>query len=323
MNRILIVRPSSLGDIVHALPIVHDLHRHRPGAEIDWVAEEPFADLVAMARGVRRVITIALRRWRRGALARSTWTEMRAFKRDLAHEHYDAVIDLQEQVKGALIAWFARGPVHGPDRASVREPAATLFYRHRYRINPQQHLIDRCRQLAGKALGYAPAGPPRVELRTPALNDPPPTPYAVFVHATSRADKLWPERRWRVLQEHLARRGISAVLPWGTDAEAARSERLAEGSPNVIVPTRRDLPELAALLAGAAVVVGVDTGLTHLAAALSAPTVALFVATDPRLAGVGRLGAHARDLGGIAHAPALDEVTAAVDLLLARRAAAR
>jgi len=323
MNRILIVRPSSLGDIVHALPIVHDLHRHRPGVEIDWVAEEPFTDLVSMTRGVRRVITIALRRWRRGTLARSTWTEMRTFRRELAHEHYDAVIDLQEQVKGALIAWFARGPVHGPDRASVREAAATLFYRHRYRINPQQHLIDRCRQLAGKALGYAAAGPPRVELRTPALRDAPTPPYAVFVHATSRTDKLWPERSWRALQEHVAGHGVSVVLPWGTDDEAARSERLAAGSANAVVPVRRDLPELAALLAGAAVVVGVDTGLTHLAAALSVPTVALFVATDPRLAGVGRLGAHARDVGGIAHVPALEEVTGAVDLLLCQRTAFR
>ncbi|HEX7270525.1 MAG TPA: lipopolysaccharide heptosyltransferase I [Casimicrobiaceae bacterium] len=323
MNRILVVRPSSLGDIVHALPIVHDLHRHRPGVEIDWVVEEPFIDLVGMTCGVRRVIAIALRRWRRGALARSTWGEMRAFRRELAHERYDAVIDLQEQVKGALIAWFARGPVHGPDRASVREPAATLFYRHRYRINPQQHLIDRCRQLAGKALGYAPAGPPHVELRTPALRDPPPAPYAVFVHATSRADKLWPEADWRGLLEHLSGRQLSVVLPWGTPAEAARSERLAAGSSNAIVPGRLELPELAALLARAAVVVGVDTGLTHLAAALSAPTIALFVATDPRLAGVARLGAHARDLGGVSHVPALAEVVAATDLLQGRRAVAR
>src|SRR5215813_4803590 len=229
MSRVLIIRPSSLGDIVHALPIVHDLHRHRANVEIDWVVEEPFIGLVGMNRGVRRVITIALRRWRRGVLARSTWREMRTFRRELAHERYDAVIDLQEQVKGALIAWFARGPVHGPDRVSVREPAATLFYRHSYRINPEQHLIDRCRQLAGKALGYAPSGPPRFELRVPELADAPPAPYAVFVHATSRFDKLWPDSHWTVLLEHFARDGLSIVLPWGSAEEAARSERLAGG----------------------------------------------------------------------------------------------
>ena len=129
MNRALIIRPSSLGDIVHALPIVHDLHCHRPGLAIDWVAEEPFAALVALNHGVRQVIPIALRRWRRRILAGSTWREIRAFRRDLGRERYDAVLDLQEQVKGAAIAWLASGPVHGPDRHSIREPAATLAYR--------------------------------------------------------------------------------------------------------------------------------------------------------------------------------------------------
>ena len=321
MSRILIIRPSSLGDIVHAMPIVHDLHRHRPGVEIDWVVEEPFTELVAMHRGVRRVIPVALRRWRRGVLARSTWLELRRFRRELAHERYDAVIDLQEQVKGALIAWAARGPVHGPDRASVREGAAALFYRHRYRINPQQHLIDRCRQLAGKALGYAPAGPPRFELRVPELADAPRRPYAVFVHATSRADKLWPEPHWRVLLEHFAGGGMSIVLPWGNVEEAARSEGLARDVREAIVPTRHELRQMAALLAGATIVVGVDTGLTHLAAALGTPTVALFTATDPRLAGVAIDGTHARDLGDANASIGPGEVIVAAETLLAGKGA--
>jgi heptosyltransferase-1 len=319
MTKILIVRPSSLGDIVHALPIVHDLHRHRAGTQIDWVAEEPFIDLVAMNRGVHRVIPVALRRWRRGVLARSTWSEMRNFRGELARERYDTVIDLQEQVKGALMAWFARGPVHGPDRASVREPAAALLYRHRYRINPQQHLIDRCRQLAGKALGYAPSGPPRFELHAAAPRDAPPAPYAVLVHATSRRDKLWPEASWSALIEHFARTGMTVVLPWGDGEEAARSKRLAAGARCALVPERRALPPLAALLSGAAVVVGVDTGLTHLAAALGTPTVALFVATDPRLAGVAAAGTHARDLGGERETPSSDQVIGAASALLAAR----
>jgi heptosyltransferase I len=319
MTKILIVRPSSLGDIVHALPIVHDLHRHRAGTQIDWVAEEPFTALVAMNRGVHHVIPVALRRWRRGVLARSTWSEMRNFRREIARERYDTVIDLQEQVKGALMAWFARGPVHGPDRASVREPAAALLYRHRYRINPQQHLIDRCRQLAGKALGYAPSGPPRFELHAARLRDAPPAPYAVLVHATSRCDKLWPEASWSALIEHLSRAGMTVVLPWGDGEEAARSERLAAGARGALVPERRELPALAALLSGASVVVGVDTGLTHLAAALGTPTVALFVATDPRLAGVAAAGAHARDLGGERAMPSPDQVIGAASALLAAR----
>jgi heptosyltransferase-1 len=321
MSRILIIRPSSLGDIVHAMPIVYDLHRHRAGVEIDWVVEEPFTELVAMHRGVRRVIPVALRRWRRGVLARSTWLELRRFRRELKHQRYDAVIDLQEQIKGALIAWFARGPVHGPDRVSVREGTAALFYRHRYRINPQQHLIERCRQLAGKALGYAPVGPPRFELRVPELGDAAPTPYAVFVHATSRVDKLWPEPHWRALLEHFSRGGMSVVLPWGSAEESARSGRLARDLRDAIVPVRQELPQMAALLAGAKLVVGVDTGLTHLAAALGTPTVALFTATDPRLAGVAIDGLHARDLGDANASIAPGEVIAAVAAVLAAKGA--
>ncbi|MGH8712743.1 MAG: lipopolysaccharide heptosyltransferase I, partial [Casimicrobiaceae bacterium] len=209
MSRALVIRPSSLGDIVHALPIVHDIRRHRPGIAIDWVAEESFAPLVAMHRGVDRVIPVALRRWRHDAFVRATWRQAAAFRRELARDRYDAVLDLQEQVKGALIAWLARGPVHGPDRASIREPAATLAHRHHHRIDPAQHLIDRCRLLAAGALGYAPEGPPHFDLVPPPLLGAPQTPYAVFVHATSRADKLWPEAHWRTLVAHFTQAGLT------------------------------------------------------------------------------------------------------------------
>jgi heptosyltransferase I len=316
MSRALIIRPSSLGDIVHALPIVHDIRRHRPGIAIDWVAEEAFAALVAMHRGVDRVIPVALRRWRHKALERATWREAAAFRRALIRDRYDFVLDLQEQVKGALVAWLARGPVHGPDRASIREPAASLTYRHRYRIDPAQHLIDRCRQLAAAAFGYTPEGPPHFDLTPPALLAAPETPYAVFVHASSRADKLWPEAYWRTLIAHFTQAGLAVLLPWGTTEEAKRSARLADGIPGAAVCARRELPELAALLARAEVVCGVDTGLVHLAAALGAPTVALFVATDPRLAGVARASPRCRDLGGNRLVPTPVEVIAAVGALL-------
>ena len=316
MPSVLIIRPSSLGDIVHALPIVHDLSFHRPGISIDWVVEEPFTALVRLNRGVRRVIPIALRRWRHRALARSTWQEAGAFRRELSRERYDAVIDLQEQVKGALIAWFARGPVHGPDRTSVREPIVTLLYRHRHRIDPAQHLIDRCRRLAGKALGYEPTDAPRFDLDTPPQDGAPDSPYAVFVHASSREDKLWPETHWRALLEHVATAGFAVVLPWGSVDEKARSERIAQGARGSVVPPRRSLPEVASVLARAAWVVGVDTGLTHLAAALGTPTVAIFTATDARLAGVARASRLARDLGGIGTVPTPAEVIAAAGALV-------
>ncbi len=312
----LIIRPSSLGDIVHALPIVHDIAQHRPGMAIDWVAEEPFAGLVALNRGVRRVIPVALRRWRHHLLRQTTWREFGVFRRQLAGQRYDAVLDLQEQVKGALLGLLARGPVHGPDRASIREPAATLAYRHTHRIDPAMHLIDRCRALAGAAFGYEPEGPPRFDLSPPHPQQAPAARYAVLLHATSRPDKLWPEAHWRTLIEHVLRAGIVVVLPWGSTAESARSARLADGFAGVVVPPHRSLPRLAALLARAEIVCGVDTGLVHLAAALGVPTVALFVATDARLAGVERASDRARDLGGVGIVPSPDEVIAACGALL-------
>ena len=131
MSSVLIIRPSSLGDIVHALPVVHDIRQHRPGMSVDWVAEEMFVELVALNREVRAVIPVSLRRWRHALLARATWREIAAFRGTLRAQRYDVVLDLQEQVKGAFIGAFARGAVHGPDRASIREPVATLAYRRK------------------------------------------------------------------------------------------------------------------------------------------------------------------------------------------------
>lgn len=321
MSAVLVVRPSSLGDIVHALALVADVRTHRPELALDWVAEEAFAPLIALDHDVRHVIPVALRRWRTHPLSPATWREMNAFRRDLRREHYVAVLDLQEQVKGALVARSARGPRHGPDRASIREPVATLAHDHHHAIDPDQHLIDRCRQLAGAALGYEVDGPPRFGIAAPppAQDAPiPARPYVVYLHATSRADKLWPEARWRALIAAFARAGYAIVLPWGSAGEHSRSQRLATGEDAASVPPKQSLPALATLLARAELVVGVDTGLVHLAAALGTPTVSLFVATDARLAGVERASARARDLGGVGIVPTVDDVLDAAGGLVAQ-----
>ena len=321
MNSVLVVRPSSLGDIVHALALVADVREHRPELAVDWVAEDGFAPLVALDRGIRRVIPVALRRWRHRPLDPATWREAAAFRRELRREHYVAVLDLQEQIKGAYLSWLARGPGHGPDRASIREPIATLAHRHHHAIDPDQHLIDRCRQLAAAALGYRADGPPRFGLEAPApvAGAPiPERPFVIMLHATSRDDKLWPEANWHALIASFARSGFAILLPWGDERERARSERLAETDAAASVPPRQSLPALATLMARAELVVGVDTGLVHLAAALGTPTVSLFVATDPRLAGVERASARGRDLGGIGVIPTLGDVEAAAGALLRR-----
>jgi heptosyltransferase-1 len=325
VTAILVVRPSSLGDIVHALALVADVQAKRPGVAVDWVAEEAFAPLVALDPGVRRVIPVALRRWRGHMLAAATWREIAAFRADLRRDEYAAVLDLQEQVKGALIAGFARGPRHGPDRASIREPVATIAHNVHHAIDPNQHLIDRCRQLAAAALRYSVDGPPRFGFVPPGVTvggAMPELPYMVFLHATSRADKLWPEANWRALIGAFAQAGFTLLLPWGSAHERARSERLASGEPAARVPPLQSLDALAGLIARAELVVGVDTGLVHLAAALDTPTVSLFVATDPTLAGVERASRTARDLGGVGQVPSVEAVLDAGGALL-RRAASR
>lgn len=317
MSAVLVVRPSSLGDVVYALALAADIARARPGTAIDWVAEEAFVELPSLTPAIRRTIPLALRRWRRQLLSAATWREAAAFRRAVSAERYDAILDLQEQVKGAAIARLAQGVRHGFDRTTIREPAATWLHDVHHRVPVGLHFVNRCRALAAAALGYAVEGPPRWSLRPPALADAMPAGrYVVAIHATSRIDKLWPEERWRALLRELTRTGRAALLPWGGSDERERSERLAREIPGTLVPPRQTLTALATLIAHADLAVGVDTGLTHLAAALGTPTVALFTATDPVRAGVAICGPHARDLGGSGRVPTLEDVRATVDALL-------
>jgi heptosyltransferase-1 len=255
---------------------------------------------------------MAFRRWRDAPLAAQTWREFRDFRRALRHEDYAVVLDLQEQVKGALVTRMARGRRHGFDRRSIREPMATWFDDVHHAIARDQHFIDKSRALAAAAIGYRVEGSPRWQFAPPAAtNVRPASPYALVFHATSRIDKLWPEDRWRALLAHFAQSGLMTLVPWGSAAEEERSRRLAASVQGAIVPARKTLPELASLARAAQVVVGVDTGLTHLAAAMGTPTVAVFTATDAALAGVARAGSHALDVGGNGRVPSLDEVVQA------------
>lgn len=317
MSAVLVIRPSSLGDIVYALAVAADICRQRPEWSIDWVAERGFVALVTLCPDVRRVIPLGLRHWRRAPLARATWREISAFRQDLNVSRYTAILDLSEQVKGAVIARAARGRRHGFDRASVREPFATLGHDVHHRVARHQHFVERCRRLAAAALGYAIDGPPSWHIvPPPAAPGLPARPFVIILHATSRPDKLWPETHWRALIAHVERAGYATMLPWGSAAEEARSRRLAQGFEHALVPGWLSLSEVATLLARAELAVGVDTGFTHLAAALRTPTLALFNATDPALHGVAIAGSHARDLGRERALPAPDEVIAVAAALL-------
>lgn len=280
--KILLVKTSSLGDVIHNLPVASDIHAFRPGSRVDWVVEEQYVPLVAMHPGVSRVIPVALRRWRRALFSGVTWREFGAFRRDLGSQEYDAIVETQGLLKSALLAKLARGPIYGYGPMTAREPLASRFYDVTSEFSPETHKIARCRSVAARAVGYSIAGPidygiaPRVP--RPALGA---ASYWLAFHSTARAAKLWQESSWLELVRQLASAGHTCVLPWGSDEERARSERIAAPGTAAIVPPGFTLDELSALVAGADLVVGVDTGLMHLAAALARPVVGVFCDSNP------------------------------------------
>jgi heptosyltransferase-1 len=311
--RILLVKTSSLGDVIHNLPVVSDIRKHLPDACIDWCVEESFADIPRLHPGVGKVIPVALRRWRKTLLAGRTWREAVAARRVLGAQPYDAIIDTQGLVKSAVIARQARGPLSGYEPASAREPAAACFYGRRFAVPRDMHAVERNRRLAAAALGYDPVGVPDYGIAAPPAILPwlPAGPHVVLLTATSRDDKLWPEAHWLVLGGRLAERGWRAVLPGGSAVERERAARLAAAIPGAIAAPPLSLPALATLLAGARAVVGVDTGLSHLAVALKVPTVAIYTATEPGLTGVLGAAFH-RNLGGPGRIPEAADVLGAL-----------
>lgn len=316
MPRILLIKTSSLGDVVHNLPVVEDIAAALPDATIDWVVEEGFAAIPRLHPRVSAVLPVAVRRWRRTLWRSAVWGEIRAFIGRLRDQQYDAVIDSQGLLKSAWIAGVARGISHGLDRKSSREPLG-LFYGHTHHVPWSQHAVERNRRLVAQALGYTLSVPAQYGIAAAAqtfawLNS---NPHAVLLHATSADRKLWPEERWIELGKTLAAQGISSVLPWGTAAEQQRSQRLMRKIPLAVAPERLDLAALAALLAQARVVVGADTGLTHLAGALGVPTVGIYCATDPAATGLYACE-QGVNLGGIDVPPSAAQVIAAVDGLL-------
>lgn len=304
MKTILFVKTSSLGDVVHNCPAVSDAARAAPGAAIDWIVEEAFAGIAAMHAAVRRVIPVAVRRWRAALWQPAIWSEIGAWRRAVRAEQYDAVLDTQSLLKSALIAKAASGTRHGLDRVSAREWLAPALYDVRHAVPRGLHAVERNRMLARQALGYTAQNSLDYGLRIPAVEK---SGYVVLLTMTSRADKLWPEERWVELGRGLR---APAILPWGSEAERSRAERIAQQIGGT-VPPKRNLEGLARLFAAAGGVVGLDTGLTHLAAALGVPTVGIYCGSDPALTGL--YGApHASNVGARGRPPAAGEVLRAL-----------
>jgi heptosyltransferase-1 len=314
MSDILFVKTSSLGDVIHHMPALTEARQQRPDARFFWVVEETFAPLVRLHPAVTGVIPVASRRWRGHALAPSTWWEIADFRRALCGRRYDAVIDTQGLVRSAIIARLARGRRHGYDANSIRERAASWFYDVRHRVARDLHAILRNRLLTGHALGYASDGAIDFGLSRKSLATSGASAYGLVLHATARPEKEWPEASWIALGQALAASGRALVLPWGTQAERARSERIAMALADAQVPDRQPLDQMVRLIAGAAFVVGVDTGLLHLAAALGVPLVGIFLGTEPGLTGPMGSGPIAV-VGGKGKQVAVEEVIAALESL--------
>jgi len=295
--RVLLIKTSSMGDVIHSLPAITDAARAIPGLRLDWVVEEGFADLAGRHPAVDRVLPSALRRWRRHPLRARRGGEWKAFKDAVRERRYDAVIDAQGLIKSAFVTRLAHGPKFGLDKASAREPWSALALDRPLSVPRGSHAVSRVRQLFAAALDYAvPKDAPDYGLHRSR----PPRPLAgggaelVFCHGTTWPTKHYPEAYWRALAELADSAGQRVWLPWGNDTERARAERLAQGLAGVAVLPRLSLSALTDRMLAWDGFVAVDTGLAHLAAAAGLPGVALYGPTDPRLTGV--WGPRARSL---------------------------
>ena len=311
--RFLLMKTSSLGDVLHNLAVVSDLRRVFPGAIVDWCVEAPFAEIPAWHTGVRQVIPVAIRRWRKSLLNRDTWAEISLALAALRTEQYDAIIDTQGLVRSVLLAQLAHGPVYGQNRYEAREALSGLLVTHPLAVPYALHAVDRYRTIAAAALGYVDRLP---ELPLDfGLHDrfPLQPGNEVFLFTnTSRDKKLWPEDYWIAVGRQLRDAGLVPVFTAGNEIEAARSRRIAEGiaegsSPGEIL-YRPTLTQLTERLSKARLCLGVDTGFTHIACALEIPTIAIFTDTDPALAGGFGLGQRAT-FGHLDTIPPVADVT--------------
>lgn len=279
--RLLLVKTSSLGDVIHALVPLTDAASAVPGLVCDWLVEEAYAEIPAWHPAVRRVIPCAVRRWRRSP--RQTWAsgEWRRFRDGLRQHEYDLVLDAQGLLKSAWLAGRARGPVAGRSFASAREGWASLFYDYRIPVNLGLSEVEQLRELFALALGYErPAGPAAFGLDAARFAPAAEAPYVLFLHGAAWPSKLWPEARWQALGRGLRAQGLRVLLPWGSAQEQAIAQRIAGAIGGEVLP-KLGIGDLARRIAGAHFVVGLDTGLTHLAVALGVRTVTLYGPSVP------------------------------------------
>ena len=312
--RVLVVKTSSMGDVVHTLAAVTDMAKVFPGLSVDWLVEAPFASIATLHPSVKRVIPLSWRKWRKSLWRGATWDAMKACRAQLRAQPYDAIIDFQGLLKSVLWGRQALGPLFGFDRNSIREPSASIFYDRAVAVPRQLHAVERSRRLAALHLGYdLPLSTPDFGLQAPVSGWMPAVgSYAVLIPCASRVEKHWPLAHWRALLERCERQGLHVVVLWGSKEEHHLAEQVALGS-RASVPPFLTVSDAAAVLAQAHVVVGLDTGFTHLAAAFARPTVGIYCDHEPGLAGVTGSG-FVCSLGGPGTVPSFESVLQAYEL---------
>jgi heptosyltransferase-1 len=288
MRKVLLIKLTSLGDLIHALPALSDAQNSHPGIEFDWVIDESFQEVAGWHPAVKGIITTNHREWRGALTSAETHGSISKTIEQIRASEYDLVIDGQGNFKTALLSLFSKGPRAGFDRRSVREWVAHLAYQRRYAASKNAHAIERLRRLFASALDYPmPESQPDFRIQRDRFIKPKldlPGEYLVFVHSASWKTKLWPERHWTELIKKVVQAGFRVLLPWGNSQEEARAKRLAV-APEVQVLPRLRLSEIGYVIAGARACVCMDTGLSHLAAALDVPAITLYGSTDSGLIG--------------------------------------
>ncbi|WP_434779578.1 lipopolysaccharide heptosyltransferase I [Neisseria sp. Ec49-e6-T10] len=291
MNKVLLVRLSSMGDLIHTFPAIQDLSVARPDISLSWLCEEAFTDIAKLHPFVQSVYPMAWRRWRKTLWQKQTRQAISSLQQQLQTSKFDFVVDSQSLIKSALFANMAKAPVYGLDKHSARESLASMFYQKKLAVAKGQLAIERNRQLFAQIFNY-PIEPKIVfgaKVST-TMDDLPwrvSSDYAVLLHATSKPSKLWSEENWQQLAQALwQQKGLVSYLPWGNEEEKLRAQRLSKEHSFIHVCPKLTLKEAAILLQGSCVVVGVDTGLLHLANALNKPLCGIYTDTNPELTGV-------------------------------------
>lgn len=291
--RVLLIKTSSMGDIIHTLPALTDAANAIPGIKFDWVVEDSFVEIPRWHPNVDKVIPIGLRRWRKAIFSSQTRSEWRQLRQTLKEQQYDIILDAQGLVKSSFLAFFAKGTRTGLNWRSARESLASLAYQKTCEVNFYQHAIVRMRSLFSQALNYPlPMTEPVFGLKIPPLTEAPQK-YLVFLHATTWVTKLWPEKYWLQLAKTAAEAGYRIKMGGGNAEEVARAERIASQCDAIDLVPYLSIGEMAKLLAYAKGAVAVDTGFGHLAGALDIPLVSIYGSTNPEYTGaLGKQSVH-------------------------------